>query len=60
MLASASAARAFAALGLPIPAISIGPETTCEAEAHGIQIVAEAESHDLDGLVAAVTKAARI
>ncbi len=60
VLAAASAARAFAALGLPIPAVSIGPETTREAEAHGIQIVAEAESHDLDGLTAAVTKAARI
>ena len=60
VLASASAARAFAALGLEIPGVSIGPETTREAEAYGVQIVAEAESHDLDGLVAAVTKAARI
>ena len=60
VLASASAARAFAALGLEIPAVSIGPETTREAEAHGIQVAAEAESHDLDGLVAAVTRAARI
>jgi uroporphyrinogen III methyltransferase / synthase len=59
-LASASAARAFAALDLEIPAVSIGPETTREAEAHGTKVVAEAESHDLDGLVAAVAKAARI
>jgi len=60
VFASASAARAFAPLGVEIPAVTIGPETSREAEAHGIQIVAEAESHDLDGLVAAVAKAARI
>jgi uroporphyrinogen-III synthase len=60
VLASASAARAFSALALEIPAISIGPETTREAEARGIRVVAEAESHDLDGLVAAVARAAHI
>jgi uroporphyrinogen-III synthase len=59
VLASASAARAFAALGLDIPAVSIGPETTREAEARGVRVVAEAESHDLDGLVAAIGQAAR-
>jgi uroporphyrinogen-III synthase len=58
VLASASAARAFAALGLEIPAVSIGPETTREAEAHGVRVVAEAKTHDLDGLVAAVPDAA--
>jgi uroporphyrinogen-III synthase len=60
VLASASAARSFAALGLEIPAVSIGPETTREAEAHGVQVVGEAETHDLDGLASAVAKAARI
>jgi len=60
VLASASAARAFAALGLEIPAVSIGPETTREAESQGVHVIAEAESHDLDGLVAAVARAARI
>jgi uroporphyrinogen-III synthase len=60
VFASASAARAFAPLGLEIPAVSIGPETTREAEVHGLEVVAEAESHDLDGLVAAVAKAARV
>jgi uroporphyrinogen-III synthase len=60
VFASASAARAFAPLGLEIPAVSIGPETTREAEVHGLEVVAEAESHDLDGLVAAIAKAARI
>jgi uroporphyrinogen III methyltransferase / synthase len=58
VLASASAARAFAALGMTIPAVSIGPETTREARAHGIEILEEAETHDLDGLVAAVDRAA--
>ena len=60
VLASASAARAFAALGLEISAVSIGPETTREAREHGLQVVAEAESHDLDGLVEAVASAARV
>src|SRR5262249_33930782 len=57
VLASPSAARAFAKLGLEIPAITIGPETTREAHAHGIRVAAEAETHDLDGLVAAVDSA---
>ncbi len=60
VLASASAARACAALELELPAVSIGPETTREARAHGIQVIAEAESHDLDGLVNAVAGAARV
>jgi uroporphyrinogen-III synthase len=60
VLASASAARAFSALALEIPAVSIGPETTREAEAGGIQVVAEAENHDLDGLVAAVERATQL
>jgi uroporphyrinogen-III synthase len=59
VLASASAARAFSALALDLPAISIGPETTREARALGVEVVAEANTHDLDGLVAAVAEAAR-
>jgi uroporphyrinogen-III synthase len=54
VLASASAAEAFAALGLTLPAVSIGPETTSAAEAAGVHVVAEARSHDLDGLLEAV------
>lgn len=54
VLASASAAEAFAALGLGTPAVSIGPETTRAARAGGIDVVAEAETHDVDGLVEAV------
>jgi uroporphyrinogen-III synthase len=58
VLASASAAEAFAALGLELPAVSIGPETSRAAEAAGVNVVAEAERHDLDGLVEAVARAA--
>jgi uroporphyrinogen III methyltransferase / synthase len=54
VLASASAAEALAELGLALPAVSIGPETTRAARAAGIDVVAEAETHDLDGLVEAV------
>jgi uroporphyrinogen-III synthase len=57
VLASGSAARAFAALRLDIAAVSIGPQTTLHAEAAGIRVVAEAATHDLDGLVAAVRSA---
>ena len=54
VLASASAARAYAALGAAAPAVSIGRQTT--AAATGVEIVAEAEAHDLDGLVEAVRR----
>ncbi len=57
VLASGSAARAFAALRLDVPAVSIGPQTTIAAEAAGLRVVAEAATHDLDGLVAAVRSA---
>ena len=58
VLASGSAARSFAALGADVPAVSIGPQTTRAAERAGLQVVAEAETHDLDGLVAAVGRLA--
>ena len=58
VLASSSAARSFAALGLDVPAVSIGPETTRAAERAGLRVVAEAAKHDLDGLVEAVRLAA--
>ena len=54
VLASASAARAFGTLATGIPAVSIGPETTRAARAAGVAILAEAVSHDVDGLIAAV------
>jgi uroporphyrinogen-III synthase len=58
ILASASAARAYAAIGAPAPAVSIGPETSAAARGAGVRVVAEAETHDVDGLVAAVGRAA--
>jgi len=60
VLASASAARAFARLEVVIPAVSIGPETTREARARRVEVIAEAESHDLDGLVAAIERVQRL
>ena len=59
VLASASAARAWARLGFDVPAVSIGPQTTAAAESAGVRVVAEARTHDLAGLVAAIAEAAR-
>jgi uroporphyrinogen-III synthase len=58
VLASASAARALVALRTDLACVSIGPVTSAEARDGGLDVVAEAESHDLDGLVAAVKLAA--
>jgi uroporphyrinogen III methyltransferase/synthase len=54
VLASGSAARAYAGIGGVAPVVSIGPETSRVARAVGLEVVAEAATHDLDGLVAAV------
>jgi uroporphyrinogen III methyltransferase / synthase len=54
ILASPSAARALAALEVPIHVVSIGPETTRVAKAAGLTVRAEAATHDSPGLVAAV------
>jgi uroporphyrinogen-III synthase len=56
VLASGSAAHALAALPDPPPAVSIGPETTRVALAVGLVVLGEAETHDVDGLVAAVAQ----
>jgi uroporphyrinogen-III synthase len=54
VLASPSAARALAATGARIPALAIGPQTAAAARERGLEVAAVAETHDLDGLVAAV------
>jgi uroporphyrinogen-III synthase len=54
VLASGSAARAYAGIGGAAPAVSIGPETSRVARAVGLDVAAEAPTHDLDGLVTAV------
>jgi uroporphyrinogen-III synthase len=54
LLASGSAARAYAAVGGTAPAVSIGPQTTRVARSVGLSVAAEAATQDLDGLVAAV------
>jgi uroporphyrinogen-III synthase len=58
VLASGSAARSFAALGADVPAVTIGPQTTKVAQGLGLRVAAEAETHDLDGLVGAVGRLA--
>lgn len=58
VLASASAARAFARLATDIPAVSIGPVTTAAARELGVEVVREATTHDLAGLLAAIGSAA--
>jgi uroporphyrinogen-III synthase len=58
VLASASAAHSWARLGLALPAVSIGPQTTEAARGAGIAVAAEAATQDLEGLVAAVASAA--
>jgi uroporphyrinogen III methyltransferase / synthase len=59
VLASGSAARAYAWTGGKAPAVSIGPETSRVAESVGLDVAVEAAAHDLDGLVAAVETFAR-
>jgi uroporphyrinogen-III synthase len=54
VLASGSAARAYAAIGGGAAAVTIGPETSRVAASVGLDVRVEAATHDLDGLVAAV------
>jgi uroporphyrinogen-III synthase len=58
LLASPSAADAFAALRLDIPVVTIGPRTTAAARRLGIHVLAQARTQDVAGLVAAVREAA--
>lgn len=59
VLASPSAARAYARTEATAPAVSIGPETSRAALAAGVEVAAQAETHDLEGLVRAVARVAR-
>ena len=59
VLTSASAARALAQLDHAGPVVSIGPETTRVAAAGGLDVVAEAITHDVAGLVDAVDRVGR-
>jgi uroporphyrinogen-III synthase len=54
LLMSGSAARALAATGAHLPVVAIGPQTAAEARAAGLDVVAVAADHDLDGLVEAL------
>ena len=59
VLASASAVSSYAALGLSIPAVTIGPETTRAAKEAGVRVVATATTQDTDGIVSAILHASR-
>lgn len=54
VLASPSAARALVVLRRALPCVSIGPVTSAEARRAGLEVVAEAASHDREGLIEAV------
>ncbi|HEY2542041.1 MAG TPA: uroporphyrinogen-III synthase [Gaiellaceae bacterium] len=54
LLMSGSGARALAASGAHMPVVAIGPQTAAEARQAGLEVVAVAETHDLDGLVEAL------
>ena len=51
LLASPSAAAAWAKLGSTLPAITIGPQTTAAALDAGLIVVAEADTQNVAGLV---------
>ena len=59
VLASGSAAKAYAWIGGDAPAVSIGPETSRVARSVGLTVAVEAERHDLEGLLDAVDAAAQ-
>jgi uroporphyrinogen III methyltransferase/synthase len=57
LLASPSAAQAFArTTARSVPVVVIGPQTAAAARELGLDVAAAAESHDLDGLVAALDR----
>jgi uroporphyrinogen-III synthase len=58
VLASGSAARALARIRTDLPVVTIGPVTSETARAAGLEVRAEAETQDADGLARAVARAA--
>ena len=56
VLASPSAAHAWAKLGSTVPSVTIGPQTTAAALAAGVTVVAEAGTQDVAGLVASAAR----
>jgi uroporphyrinogen-III synthase len=54
LLMSGSAARALAATGARLPVVAMGPQTAAETRAVGLEVVAVASTHDLEGLVEAL------
>jgi uroporphyrinogen-III synthase len=54
LVASPSAATSLAAVAPGSTVVSIGPETSSVARAAGLHVVAQAATHDVDGLVDAV------
>lgn len=51
LLASPSAAYAWAKLASTLPSITIGPQTTAAARSAGLTVVGEADTQDVAGLV---------
>ena len=58
VLASPSAARAFATLAPGVPVVTIGPQTTAAAHEAGLRVLGEAQSASVDALVATVREVA--
>jgi uroporphyrinogen III methyltransferase/synthase len=58
VLASGSAARVFAQLGLRIPAVVMGPQTAAAARQAGVEVIAEAPAQTLESLVDTVVATA--
>jgi uroporphyrinogen-III synthase len=54
LLMSGSAARSLAVTGARLPVVAIGPQTAAEARAAGLEVVAVAATHDIEGLVEAL------
>jgi len=54
LLMSGSATRALASTGARIPVVAIGPQTAAEVRRAGLEVVAVARTHGVDGLLDAL------